>query len=451
MRRISHAAARPASNVVRAARKRNAWLGLGAWLAVAPLASHAQTTSTVLIQPAIDPVYNRDRNVSVTERPHPDYDAIGIRLGSFLVDPALGVTPGFSDNVYLDNNNKKSDIYAQITPYVNIASDWSSHRLAITASGDLRRYAHQTLKNQNAWYVYSQGRLDVTSDLAVQFDGQLDRSYESPYVEDVVANLTAPSTYLRKSAAIKATYQPGRSRLIGTLDVNSYRFNALVFANGGTRDQRFRDRVIYRAAGLYEFALSPSLSVYGQTTYDRTDYSALLPGGIANRDSTALNVVAGANFDFAGLARGSLGVGYSRRKYAAAAIYQKAQGVSVQAKVEYFPTELTTVGLSLQRQLQDASLGGRGAYWDNRFSLGVDHELLVNLILSANADFARRTYSEVGGRTDVYQFRLGGRYQASRTLGINAGINYGLSKPQGAGLGNPFNELGVTVGVRIRR
>ena len=431
--------------------RRGITLGGFASVMFGAIAAHAQTSTNVLLEPAYDPVYNRDRNVSVAERPHPDFDAVGVRLGSFILDPSVGFSSGFSDNVFLDNTNRKSDVYARIEPYLSLASDWSNHRIALTAASDLRRYAHQTLRNQNAWYIYSQGRLDVTSDLTAQFDGQLDRTYETPYTEDVVANLTAPSTYLRKSAALKATYQPGRSRLIGTFDVNSYLFNTLRFANGTARDQRYRDRVIYRAAGIYEFALSPSVSFYGQARYDLTNYSAPFAVGIANRDSSAFTIIAGSNFDLAGLARGSLGIGYSRRSYKAASLYPVAQGLSAQARLEFFPTELTTVIVTLQRQLQDASLGGRGAYWDNRFTLGVDHELLVNLILSASADLARRTYSDPVGTTSVYQFRLGGRYQATRSLGLNAALTYGRSRPDGAGLGNPFNELGATIGIRIRR
>ena len=33
--------------------------------------------------------FTRDRNVSVSARPHPDYQAPGIRMGSFLLYPKL--------------------------------------------------------------------------------------------------------------------------------------------------------------------------------------------------------------------------------------------------------------------------------------------------------------------------------------------------------------------------
>lgn len=415
-----------------------------------PVVGHAQTSATVFLPPAIDQDYNRDRNVSVTERPHPEYDPIGLRLGSFVLHPSVTVASAYTDNVYLDDKNKKADVYANILPFLSVDSDWANHRFGLAAAGDIRRYANQTLKNQNAWYVYSQGRLDVKRDLAIQFDAQIDKTYESPYSEDVVANLTVPSTYLRKLAAVRATYKPGRTRLIASVDVSTFDFNTIRFASGATRDQSFRDRRVYRTSGVYEYALSPSLSVYGQATYDKTDYVDDFIGAQPNRDSTGLSVIGGANFDLAGIARGSFGIGFSRRRYDAIAFYTPAQGFSAQAKVELFPTELTTVTITLQRQLQDVSLSTSGAFWNNRGTISVDHELLRNMIVSASADFVRREYVELQAYSDVYQFQTNARYQASRRLGFTAGVSYGLNQPNGAFLGNPFSELRGLLGVRIK-
>lgn len=412
--------------------------------------SNAARAQTVLIEPAIDPDFNRGRNISVTERAHPDYDALGIRVGSFVVRPAVSIASVATSNVYLDDSNKKSDVYLALLPILTVDSDWSNHRLGIVAAGDIRRYVSQNLRNQNAWYLYSHGQLDVRRDANLQVDAQLDKSYESPYSEDIAANLTIPSTYFRKSLALKGTLTPDRSRFVATADVNSYAFSTLRFANGASRDQHYRDRTVYRFASTYDYGLTPSISVFGQATLDVTSYLTRLPSGQPNRDSTAYSFSVGTNFDLAGLARGSLGIGYSQRHYNAVQFFPPAHGLSAQAKVEFFPTELTTVQLLAQRQIQDASLGNSGAFFNNLVALTVDHELLVNLIVSANAQVVRRQYLETRQRTDVYQIQAGARYQASRRLGFNGQVSYGLSRPDGLGLGNPFHEMRATLGVRLR-
>jgi len=205
-----------------------------------------------------------------------------------------------------------------------------------------------------------------------------------------------------------------------------------------------------RLTGIIDYALSPSLSMYGQIVLDRNKYDALIANGQANRDSTGYMFVGGVNFDLTGLMRGSVGTGYSRRDYKSE-LYPDASGLSVQAKVEFFPTPLTTVGFTAQRQIQDAGLGGAGAYLDNRATMRVDHELLENLVITLDGDVARRSYEELDQRTDVISVGAAARFQMTRGLSFGGNIRYGSSTPNGNNLGNAFDEFRAIVSVRIRR
>lgn len=418
-------------------------------------AATAQTTfqnSTLLVPPATAPYpdYDRGHNVSITERPRPEYDALGVRLGSFVVNPQMTVSTGYTDNVFADNLNKRSDFFVSLEPYVTAASDWSVHQVRVTAAGDIRRYAKQPLKNQEAYYLFSQGRLDVSSDLTIRFDGQIERSFESPFSDDVAANLTVPSIYLRTLAGARAVYGIGQSRVIAEVNRSSFAFDPLRFGDGSVRDQRYRDRIAYNGSLTYEVGFTPSLSFFGQLNLDANDYSTLA-FGLPNRDSSGYRAVVGSNFDIAGVARGSIGVGYSVRDYKADALFRDANGLSVEARADWFASELTTVGFFLQRRLLDVSLNNAGAFWDNRFRATVDHELLYNMIVSISGELTKRDYIEFPSSTNVYAGQIGARYQASRTLGLSAEIGYGSSRPTGANLGRPFDELRARLSVRIRR
>lgn len=406
-------------------------------------------TATVLIPPVIDPDYKRDRNVSVRERIYPDYSPLGIDLGGFTASPSLKISPSFSDNIYRDNNRRVSDFYVVIEPYVALRSNWSNHRTLFEAGGDIERYTTQTLRNQNGWYLHNATRLDVKSDLNVTLDGRIGRNYESPYSEDVSRNQVVPSSYLRKSASVKTVYGgSSRARLTGALEYSDYVFSPVKFANGFTREQTYRDRSIVRATALGEYALSPSIATYGELAYDHTHYPAPAFGGGPNRSSNGYAVISGVNFDLAGVARGSVGIGYSAREYDTPAAYRNAHGVSVQANLDFFPSELTTVSLTVQRQLQDVSLGTGGAYWDNRIGVSLDHELLRNLILSTNASYILRDYIENSSRTDVWQIGFNGDYTPNRFLKFGAAISYGSSRPNDIIFGNRFDELRTSIYIR---
>jgi hypothetical protein len=430
------------------------WLGraLAAAAGLAPGIATAQTSS-LLLPPATTSGddYDRGHNVGVVERGRPEYDALGVRLGSFIVNPQLTTSIGYSDNIFNDNTNKKSDVYTSFEPYVSVASDWSVHQLRLTGAADIRRFANETLRNQDAWNVQGSGRVDITSDLTVRLDAQADRTYESPFSADVVANLIEPSRYLRTFVGTRTSYDSGRSRVIGTIDRTSYEFSSVRFADGLVRDQRYRDRVTYNGTGTYELGFSPSLSLYARLEADRNNYGLKQAFGEPSRDSNGYRGVFGSNFDIAGVARGTIGIGYSYRKFDASQTYRTTSGMSVEARADWFPSELTTVGILLQRRLIDVDLSNAGSSWDNRFRVTVDHELLYNLIVTIGGEVSKREYPERSTSTQVYRAEVGSRYQVTRWLGLDANIGYGSNKPSGVGLGNPFDELRARFSIRIRR
>ena len=159
----------------------------------------------------------------------------------------------------------------------------------------------------------------------------------------------------------------------------------------------------------------------------------------------------GSNFDIAGIARGTVGIGYSYRKFDASGTYRNTKGVSVEARADWFPSELTTVGVLLQRRLIDVDLSNAGTSWDNRIRVTLDHELLYNLIVTIGAEISKRDYPERSVSTDIHRAEISSRYQLTRWLGLDANVGYGSSKPNGTGLGNGFDELRARLSIRIRR
>src|SRR5947207_5799867 len=76
-----------------------------------PTAAAAQSDGSVLVDTAIPDNFDRDRNVSVLERPHPDYDPLDIRLGGFIFAPHVEMGAGATNNVYLRGVNRVGDGY----------------------------------------------------------------------------------------------------------------------------------------------------------------------------------------------------------------------------------------------------------------------------------------------------------------------------------------------------
>jgi len=412
-------------------------------------AARAQVYTT-LVTPTIEPDYQRDRNVSVLEQSHPDFEAVGIRVGSFNVNPQISAELGASNNVYEAASNKIGDVFASIQPYLHVNSNWSSNEVGLDASGDVRRYLHQVARNQDAWQVVPHVRLDVDEDFSVRLEGQAGRYYESPYTSNATSNEEVLSYYYRIMGSARTAYTQGRIRVEGAVDTTSLTFNLIQFPDGSKIDQTYRNRVMNRGTLLAEYALSPSVSLFTQGTVDQAKYQEKFIFGQPNRDSTGYKISGGISMDLAGLLRGSLGVGYTRRSYKSA-IYKGISGISAQGKIDFFPTPITTVTLTAQRLIQDASLGNVSGYIDTRFGGEIDHEVLENLILTSNVAYYSQSFPTLNSRRHFLTVGGGGTFWFNHSVGVKLGVTYAQSHPTNSIVGVPFTELSTMISLSFRR
>jgi hypothetical protein len=187
-----------------------------------------------------------------------------------------------------------------------------------------------------------------------------------------------------------------------------------------------------------------------QLNYDKIVYPNPRVDGGAVRSSRTPSALAGVNFDLSGMMRGSIAVGYTQRKYRSPA-YNDEGGLTLQVQTEFFPSALTTVGIGAQRTIQDSSSAANGAYSDTRASVTVDHALLRNLILSAQATTVRQKLLDTKATSRLILTSLGARYQSNRFVSLEGNVQYARGRPGEIPLGVTFNELRGQVTVRFRR
>ena len=87
---------------------------------------------------------------------------MGLRVGSFLVDPRLVVGERFDDNIFAVEDSRDADFITTVTPGVTIRSDWNNHALNFEANGTFGRYLSETSENYEDVRVGIGGRLDIT-------------------------------------------------------------------------------------------------------------------------------------------------------------------------------------------------------------------------------------------------------------------------------------------------
>lgn len=422
--------------------------GLAVVLACHAGPAHAQVGEGLLVPPLVPQGFDRGRNVSVTEEATPDYNPLGGRLGSFLLFPSVELGGGATTNVYSSAVDPISVPYLYAEAAARLQSDWNRHSLAIRAAGQDREYINQSRARERTYDLGLTGRADLGRSSSVTGELSSARFVENQFSGEVVPTIAALSRYRRDYASLRGVYQEGRTRLTLATDYSAFTFSDVPLLDGTTRSQATRDRSIARVSGQAEYATSPSVSVYAQLAYANISYDRPLSATVPNRDSNSYRALAGVNFDIAGKARGTVGVGYVRRS-PTASIYQTVGGLSAEARVDLFVTALTTVTISGRRVLEDTQLN-QLVFFDNRVGATINHALLRNLILRAEAGYSHQTFPSSTQRSvDFIQLGTGARYLSSRRLVLEASARYNNRAGSGT-VGGGFDEARVEAGVRYQ-
>lgn len=411
------------------------------------LPAHAQSANSTLIDVTVPDNFDRGRNESVLEHPRPDYTPLPIRVGSFNVSPSVEEGIGASDNVYQTNTAKQGDGYAFLKPSIAAASDWDVHALEFSAVGNFKRYFDETRRNLSLFGLKAAGRLNFADGITVFGEARFNREYESAQTGAIILPTTgAFSTYDRAYFSARAERQMGQSRLTVAYDHTSLDFKPLKSTAVGTIDQSTRNRVINRVTGRFEYAFTPSVALYGQASYENTDYSVPIVALGGNRDSEGARILGGVSFDLAGFLRGKIGVGYALRDYKLA-IFDRVSGFSADAKLEYFPSALTTVTLSASRTIEDTAIGSTSSYYDTRTGVKVDHELLRNLLLHGQFEIGWQDYFEDVLKARNYRANAGAEYFSNRNMRFKFDLYWYHRKDNGTGAGSNFYEKSAEASV----
>ena len=85
------------------------------------------------------------RGQTVTDRPRPLFDPLGVRIEEFFLYPRLELDEGFNDNIFATSSGTKSDFITDVKPRLDLVSIFGQHAFNFSAAADLGFYAaHST-------------------------------------------------------------------------------------------------------------------------------------------------------------------------------------------------------------------------------------------------------------------------------------------------------------------
>jgi hypothetical protein len=335
----------------------------------------AGTSTTVIAQ-------ELRRGAGVLNRPKPELDPLGVRAGGFLIFPNVELGTTYDDNVFATENNKQGDFLFQVVPTVTVESDFSRHLLRFSAGADVGRYVDNTSENYIDYFFTGSGRYDITGDASVSTDVAYRKLHEDRGDPDSAIGAAEPIEFSRSSADL--AYQQRFNRVTGRVDVGVGRedYDDVPSIIGVTLDQDDRDRWSYTATGQVGYDLYPGYQPFLRFNYIRTEYDE----GTVKANSDTYEAVVGTTLDLTNLLTGEIFIGYLARNYDEDQ-FSDFTGLSYGLSLDYAITQLTTLSGRISQAVEEGFSTNPIPRERTTFTVGVDHELLRNVILSAKAEY----------------------------------------------------------------
>lgn len=350
--------------------------------------------------PSLDPVPWADATVdqaAVATRHRPEYDPVGIRLGSFFFLPSLGVGEAYNDNIFATEADAKNDYITLVSPRLVLKSDWGRHALYARATGDFGLYKSFTDQNYEDYTAETGGRLDISRDQALTGSVSYANLHEDRSSPDDVGG-TKPTTYERP--AINAKYSQRFNRLGADLEARGdhLSFNNVPLFGGGTLDSTDRNR--YEAEGSLRVSYNflPTTAVFMRGAYSRDIYDHTPDNNGFDRDSRGYRVDTGMTIDLTELLKLEASVGYLNTSFDDPRLSTVSDPAGT-ILATWNITRLTTMKADFQRTATPTTLNGASSEVDTGGFVSLDHELLRNLILSARFGYTN-TFFEGISRVD---------------------------------------------------
>jgi hypothetical protein len=389
-------------------------------------------------------LFARDENLAVLDRPHPEWDPLGVRAGGFVVLPRIRVETAYDDNVFATSTDEKGDVRVSLEPALDIASNWNQNAFSLKARGILQRYATYPSLDNDQYSVTGDVLLNVRHDFTIagevsQARNLIPRSSDA-YAPDSVTPLFYDET--AATMALIKSFNFLKLTVIGSFANVIYEDG--VMADGSTLYQGFQNRTTYGGSVRADVAISPDVAVFVQETIRHSDVNSYL------RSHDETETLVGPNFQIAHLVTVDFGVGYLTSTYANP-MAKSVGNFTARGMISYFPTPLLTIRLTGRQEVIESGLINSPAYLSRQVGLEGDYELLRNLIIIGSFEGAWNHYQVIDRRDFQFVASLKATYKVSHAVALDLTVARRQRFSYGVAAAFGFVDDIASVGVTVQR
>lgn len=365
----------------------------------------------------------------VSDRPHAEYDQLGLHVHDFVLLPSVTGTLAATDNYRATPNDRRANVALLLRPDLTWRSNWGRHRVDGDMFFEQRVNTPLHRENGNSYGITSHGVYEFSRDSYFRIGGVAQRLTESRGNLGSLQEAIEPVRFdlLRGDATLSKTFVLLKLEATGAVESRNY-YDALL-PGGAKLSQDYRDVLLTTVGGTADYDLENGITVLVTGQYSNYDYrlgpgrDGFIPGVTIDRDSSGGTLRAGVNLELSQLVFGTLQVGYLRRDYKDPRLHD-VSGVSFEGSLSWNVTPLTTLVASGRRWVEESASVFSEGNVRNDIKLGVHHELYRYVLLTGELSYSRFKPVGIGSSGSEYAAVLGGRYLISRRLTLNGQVRY---------------------------
>jgi hypothetical protein len=381
---------------------------------------------------------------TVTERPRPEYDPLGQRVGGFILYPDVDVRETYDSNINASNTVTHGDFITSVRPSLQLKSDWNRHALNFHANSNIVHYAQYDNNDYTDYSVGGDGRLDIHHDARLFANAGYSILHLPWWSPNTFTGQGKPTEY--SDTAFGLAGEKEFNRLSFRLDQNYDRYDfSNVVASGSEILESKNDYADERLNLHSGYELMPGRQVYALTGYDWRIYDKTSDLFGYNRNSNGYILALGTKYDVTGITFFDVYVGYRQQDYDDARLGAIA-GPTGGAKLTWNVTTLTTITGNVTRDIDETLIAHSSGYFATTETVRADHELLRNLLLNATVGHETDDFVGINRSDDYLLFGAGAKYLMNENLWLTGGYAYRSrsSNLSGTGAGDNQVFLGIS-------
>jgi hypothetical protein len=370
------------------------------------------------------PGYGTAPGVTVQSRARSDAEPPPNRVGGFLVKPHLEESLGYDANVF-NGPNRRGSWLVGTSGSLLIGSGWSRDAFGVFLSATDTRYLGQPLQSRTDGTASVGGSLDIGRDKLTLGLAHLslheNRSDLNALASDRPVGFRVDDVRLSYTAAFD------RLTVVPEAELSVWHYGDTTVLGQFAR-QAYRDRTMLRGGTTFRYEFAPLRNVVFVTRALSQRYLDPQPNQ-PSLNSTGYQMLVGLDYDADTVWRARILAGGEMRRFPAAQ-YRAHTAMIAEGELTWNPTGMTTVRASLTRSIEDAAQEGVSGFTYTAGKLGIDHELMRDVLINASAGLRHAAYLQ-GGQQSGATVGTGITWLANRYARVSA--TYDLNTTRGAG------------------